>query len=71
MRKNLIESTPRFNTWTIIIDICDLFFIIKDYDIENYADDNIPYLRGKNIEEVSNGLRICFQTYFNCLLKTN
>ena len=30
------------------IDICDLFFIIEDCDIINYADDNIPYLIGKN-----------------------
>lgn len=27
-----------FNT-----DICDLFLIIKDYNIANYADDNTPY----------------------------
>ena len=32
------------------IDICDLFFIIEDCDITNYADDNIPYLSGKNVE---------------------
>ena len=25
------------------IGICDLFFIIEDCDISNYADDNIPY----------------------------
>ena len=38
------------------IDICHLFFIIEDYDIANYADDNIPYLYGENVEEVLNGL---------------
>ena len=38
------------------IDKCDLFFIIKDCDIANYADDNTPYLSGKNVEEVLNGL---------------
>ena len=38
------------------IDICDLFFIIEDCDIANYADDNTPYLSGKNVEEVLNGL---------------
>ena len=32
------------------IDICDLFFIIEDCDITNYADDNILYLSGKNVE---------------------
>ena len=25
-------------------------------DIANYADDDTPYLSGKNVEEVSNGL---------------
>ena len=38
------------------IYICDLFFIIEDCDIANYADDNTPYLRGKNVEEILNGL---------------
>ena len=33
------------------IDICDLFFIIKDCDIANYADDSTPNLSGKNVEE--------------------
>ena len=27
------------------IDICNLFFIIKNCDIANYADDNTPYLK--------------------------
>ena len=38
------------------IDICDLFFIIEDCDIANYADGNTPYLSGKNVEEFLNGL---------------
>ena len=38
------------------IDICDLFFIIEDCDIANYADDNTPCLRRKNVEEVLNSL---------------
>ena len=32
------------------------FFVMKDCDIENYADDNTPYLSRKNVEEVLNGL---------------
>ena len=32
------------------IHICDLFFFIVDCYITNYADDNIPYLSGKNVE---------------------
>ena len=36
--------------------ICDLFFIIQDCNIANYADGNTPYLNGKNVEEVLKGL---------------
>ena len=35
------------------IDLCDLFFIINHEDIANYADDNTPYVSGKNIDEVN------------------
>ena len=52
-------------------EICDLFFIIEDCYITNYTDDNIPYLSGKNVEQVLNGLENaskCF-IYFNGLLK--
>ena len=38
------------------IDICHLCFIIEDCDIANYADDNTPFLSGKNIDKVLNGL---------------
>ena len=34
------------------IDLCDLFFIMNHEDIANYADDNTPYVSGKNIDEV-------------------
>ena len=46
------------------IDMCDLFFIIKDYDVANYADGNTPYLSGKNVEEVLNGLEIVSSNLF-------
>ena len=36
-----------FNT-----DLCDLFITTSRYDIANYADDNAPYVSGRNIEEV-------------------
>ena len=35
--------------------ICNFFFIIEDSDIANNADDNRPYLSGKN-QEVLNSL---------------
>ena len=34
------------------IDLWDLFFIMNHEDIANYADDNTPYVSGKNIDEV-------------------
>ena len=34
------------------IDLCDLFVIMYQHDIANYADDNTPYVSGKNIDEV-------------------
>ena len=34
------------------IDLCDLFFVMNYEDIANYADDNTPYVSGKNIDEV-------------------
>ena len=45
-----------FGSFLFNIDICNLFFIIDFCDIANYADENIPYLSGKNVEEVLNGL---------------
>ena len=33
-------------------DLCDLFITVSHYDIANYADDNTPYVSGRNIEEV-------------------
>ena len=33
-------------------DLCDLFITMSQYDIANYADDNTPYVSGRNIEEV-------------------
>ena len=34
------------------MDLCDLFFITNHTDIANYADDNTPYVSGKNIYKV-------------------
>ena len=32
------------------------FFHYRDCDIAKHADDNTPYLKGKNVGEISNGL---------------
>ena len=54
------------------IYMCNLLFIVEDCDIANYADDNTPYLIGKNIE-VLNGLENVSANLFQCnsLLKTS
>ena len=53
------------------IDICDLFFIIGDCDIANYADDNVPYLTGEKCRESFEQFRMCCQTCFHGLLRRN
>ena len=59
MPQNSILRPLLFN-----IDICDLFFIKVDCDIANYADDNIPYLSLKNLEEDLNGLENVLSNLF-------
>ena len=55
MTINLIVSQGSiFKSLLFNIDICDLFFIMEECDIANYADDNILYLGGKNVEKVLN-----------------
>ena len=34
------------------IHLCDLFFIIEKFGIDNFADDNTPYVTGDNISSV-------------------
>ena len=50
----------------INIDIRNLFFITKDCDIANYEDHNTPYLSGKKVEEVLNGLKNVSSNLFQC-----
>ena len=32
--------------------MCDMFFIVKEYDIASYVDDNTPYSAGETTENV-------------------
>ena len=51
-----VPQSSIFGPLLFNIGIRDLFCIIKDCDIANYADDNTSFLSGKNVEEVLNSL---------------
>ena len=57
------------------IFLADLFFIHSDIDIANFADDNMPYLSAKNVEDVIESLERAsvslFRWFENNLLKGN
>lgn len=49
------------------IDLCDLFFILKIYDIVSYADDNTPKATGEIIESPAESLEKVTLAIFNPL----
>ena len=67
-RKQRTKIADSYNSWQEILygvpqgsilglllfnaDLHDLFITMSQYDIANYADDNTPYVSGRNIEEV-------------------
>ena len=58
------------------IDLYDLFVIMDQHDRANYADDNTPYVSGKNIDEVAKSLEEVSSLIFkwfcdNVLLSTD
>ena len=53
------------------IDLCDLFFVMNHEDIANYADDNTPYVSGKNIDEVVKFLEKSSRVIFHGLVTTS
>ena len=46
------------------IDLCDLFAIMDQDDIANYADDNKSYVSGKTIYEVVKSLKEASRSIF-------
>ena len=57
------------------IHICDLFYIIRNWPVANYADDSTPYTCGKNTQDVITSLENCalvlFKWFENHLMKAN
>ena len=49
-------------------DLCDLFITTSHYNIANYADDNRPYVSGRNIEEVVASLEEVSEVIFQWLM---
>ena len=46
------------------IHFCDLFFIVNDTEIANFADDNTPYISAGNIEGLAKSLEsITYRIY--------
>ena len=53
--KEVISGVPRGSLLGQLffnINLCDIFFIIKKFDIDNFAGDNTPYVTGGNISSV-------------------
>ena len=57
------------------IHICDLFYIMRNWPVANYADDTTPYTGGKNTQDVITSLENCalvlFKWFENNLMKAN
>ena len=57
------------------IFICDVFYLLEDFDIANYEIDTTPYCAGKSAEFVANNLEqsstILFEWFNNNYLKVN
>ena len=72
-----VWGTTRLNFGTTSIQhfLADLFLIYSNTDIANFADDNMPYISAKNVEDVIESLERAsvslFRWFENNLLKGN
>ena len=57
------------------IFLCDLFFIMNNFELATYADDNTPYAVGDNKEELTvklkNASKTLFQSFSDNQMKSN
>ena len=65
MVRNIIRRSTRVNSWSIFL--ADLFFVLKDIDIESYADDNTSFIVENNIDNVIASLEQVSDALFNWL----
>ena len=69
--KGSIHASLLFN-----ILLADLFFIADDFEIASYIEDNIPYISGKDIEEIKQSLEeasrdLALKWFLDSLMKSN
>ena len=67
--QNILYGVPQgsiLGSLLFNVDLCDLLFVMNHEDIANYADDNTPYVSGKNIDEVVKFLKKASRVIFKC-----
>ena len=55
--KYVVPQSSILGPIIFIINLCDLFFIIKDVEIVGFADDNTPYMSVVNITDLVENLK--------------
>ena len=68
-----ISQGPTLGSLLFNIFLWDLFLIMDKIDIENYAEDNMPYTAGNSIEQVIKNLENASNAFCSCfvIMKSN